>query len=278
VATSTSGSEPAALTLPGLQRQHPQWAIWRAVSGALLARPADALPAAGALFRTATAQHMHDLITRHTWPSAGAARRSADHSSAACKRALRRLAREQPAAYAAFYERIRPATPGHYHARNKAWTQLRHQYPGRYQELYDQERRHSPPEAVPAGDSLACVPGSPDARGAATDLGSAQPGTFEEQGLAGHKSQGHADSVTADCPVRCLRAVVSAHAFEPLRLACLSWSDTPRTVGDVMRLHQQGRLSEIRNLGPRRIGEIEICLILAGLLTGQPTGHGHARD
>jgi hypothetical protein len=267
------GSSPAALTLPGLRRQHPRWVIWRAVSGALLARPCDALPAAGALFRAATPQQMHDLITR---PPVGSARRSADHSSAARKRALRRLAREQAAAYAALYQRIRPAAAGHYHARNQAWTQLRHQYPGRYQELYAEERRHSPPDPAPAGDPVACVTGTPDPGGAAPAPGSAQPGTCEERELAGHMRDDHADSVTADCPVRCLRAVVSAHAFEPLRLACLSWSDPPRTVGDVARLHEQGRLSEIRNLGPRRIGEIEMCLILAGLLTGKPSGHRHA--
>jgi hypothetical protein len=118
--------------------------IWRAISGALLARPADALPGDGALFRAATPQRVHDLINRHTWPSAGAARRNADHSSVVRKRALRRLAREQPAAYAALYERIRPSTPSHTHARNQAWTQLRRQYPRRYQELYAQERQHKP--------------------------------------------------------------------------------------------------------------------------------------
>jgi hypothetical protein len=276
VAASVPGGQPAVLTLPGLRRQHPQWAIWRAVSGGVLARPADALPAAGALFRATAPQHMHDLITRQTWPPAGSARRSADHSSAARKRALRRLAREQPAAYATLYQRIRPVAAGHYHARNRAWTQLRRQFPGRYQELYAQERRHSALGPVPADDPLACVAGPADPRSVAPDPRPAQPGTPEERELAEHLSDGHADPITAECPVRCLRAVVSAQAFAPLRLACLVWSDPPRTVGDVAQLHQQGRLLQIRNLGPRRIGEIEMCLILAGLLTGQPTGHRHA--
>ncbi len=74
----------------------------------------------------------------------------------------------------------------------------------------------------------------------------------------------------------CLRSVLSAKAFEPLRRAYVASSEPPRTVGDVVQLHQQGRLSEIRGLGPRRIGEIEICLVMAGLFTGQPTGHRHA--
>jgi len=47
-------------------------------------------------------------------------------------------------------------------------------------------------------------------------------------------------------------------------------------VREVVRLHQQGKLSEIRDLGPRRIGEIEMCLVLAGLVTDQPSPHRHA--
>jgi hypothetical protein len=79
-------------------------------------------------------------VTGHTIPAPAGARHSADHSSVARKRALRRLAREQPDAYTTLYQRIRPRTPSHTHARNQAWTQLRYQYPGRYRELYEEER------------------------------------------------------------------------------------------------------------------------------------------
>ena len=90
-----------------------------------------------------------------------------------------------------------------------------------------------------------------------------------------HTNGCHADPVRADCPVEYLASLLSAKAFNPLHRAYLAPGGPPRTVGDVARLHQQGLLPEIRGLGPRRIGEIEICLILAGLVTGQPTGHRH---
>ena len=89
-----------------------------------------------------------------------------------------------------------------------------------------------------------------------------------------HMSGCHAEPVKADCPVACLRGVLSAKAFIPLRRASMASYEPPRTVGEVAQLHQQGKLSEVRGLGPRRIGEIELCLILAGLVSGQ--AHGHA--
>jgi len=91
-----------------------------------------------------------------------------------------------------------------------------------------------------------------------------------------HASGCDADPVRADCPVGCLRAVLSAGAFIPLRGAYMASFEPPRTAGDVAQLCHQGMLTEIRGLGPRRIGEIEMCLVLAGLLTGQPGGHRHA--
>lgn len=91
-----------------------------------------------------------------------------------------------------------------------------------------------------------------------------------------HISNCRADPVRADCPVSCLAAFLSAKAFIPLHRAYLASYEPPRTVGDVAQLLQQGKLAEIRGLGLRRIGEIELCLTLAGLLTGQPTGHQHA--
>jgi len=86
------------------------------------------------------------------------------------------------------------------------------------------------------------------------------------------ETQHPAEPVRADCPVQCLRGVLSASAFIPLSRACMASFEPPRAVGDVLRLHQQEKLSEIRGLGPRRIGEIELCLILAGLISEQPIG------
>jgi hypothetical protein len=56
------------------------------------------------------------------------------------KRALRRLAREQHAAYAVIYEQVRPDAPTRYQAKDWARTQLRHRFPDRYLELYAHEQ------------------------------------------------------------------------------------------------------------------------------------------
>lgn len=74
---------------------------------------------------------------------------SGDLSSKLRKRALRRLAREQPAAYAAIYERVRPEEPGGVHARGKTWTLLREQFPDRYLELFAEEQV-APETEIPA--------------------------------------------------------------------------------------------------------------------------------
>jgi len=65
---------------------------------------------------------------------------SGDRSSMARKRALRRLANEQRAAYRALYADTRPRTQARDQARGQALTQLRYRYPDRYLELYAQER------------------------------------------------------------------------------------------------------------------------------------------
>jgi hypothetical protein len=63
---------------------------------------------------------------------------SGDRSSVLRKRALRRLSHEQHAAYAALYEQVLAETPGltRHHARGRAWTRLRHEFPDRYLELF----------------------------------------------------------------------------------------------------------------------------------------------
>lgn len=81
----------------------------------------------------------------------------------------------------------------------------------------------------------------------------------------------NAHTITLDCPIDCLKAVLSGKAFNPLARAYQAPFDPPRTVGDVVELYQRSRLGNIVGLGPRRIGQIELALVLAGLAGG----HGH---
>ncbi|HTU06834.1 MAG TPA: hypothetical protein VMG13_14880 [Trebonia sp.] len=80
----------------------------------------------------------------------------------------------------------------------------------------------------------------------------------------------HHGPVSPGCPVECLLTVLSLYSFNPLaRADGAPWGE-PRTVGDVVTLHARRQLRKIRDLGPRRISEIEAALVLAGLdLTGQ---------
>jgi hypothetical protein len=74
---------------------------------------------------------------------------SGNRSSGFRKRALRRLAHEEPAAYAAIYETVRPGEIDRANARGKTWTLLRYQFPDRYFELYAEEQA-APANGVPA--------------------------------------------------------------------------------------------------------------------------------
>lgn len=74
---------------------------------------------------------------------------SGNRSSGLRKRALRRLAHEEPAAYAAVYEIVRPGEKDRANARGKTWTLLRYQFPDRYYELYAEEQA-APPTGIPA--------------------------------------------------------------------------------------------------------------------------------
>ncbi len=81
---------------------------------------------------------------------------------------------------------------------------------------------------------------------------------------------GHtAHAITLDCPVDCLKAVLSGMAFNPLARAGQASFDPPRTVADVVTLHRAGRLGEIWGLGPRRIAEIGVTLVFTGLVTNE---------
>ncbi|SEG94719.1 hypothetical protein SAMN04489712_15019 [Thermomonospora echinospora] len=79
-----------------------------------------------------------------------------------------------------------------------------------------------------------------------------------------------AHRITATCPIKCLKPLLSARAFNPL----VHKYDGPRTVGDVVELHQREELTMIRNLGPHRIAEIELVLVLAGLLSEHDHPYG----
>ncbi|GAA0562702.1 hypothetical protein [Actinomadura livida] len=66
------------------------------------------------------------------------------------------------------------------------------------------------------------------------------------------------DRVTVACPVECLG--LSAHVLNALR------NDRGRTatVGDVLGLLRSRELAEVRNIGPRRVGEVRTALVAAG--------------
>jgi hypothetical protein len=83
-----------------------------------------------------------------------------------------------------------------------------------------------------------------------------------------HVTTSHAGPITPACPVDCLGTVLSRVAFNQLARGYDAPFEPPRTVGDVIELHQQRRLGEIGGLGPRRIGEIEASLVFAGLVVG----------
>jgi len=71
--------------------------------------------------------------------------------------------------------------------------------------------------------------------------------------------------ITPGCPVDCLKAVLSLPAFNILARAYDAPFDPPETVADVLRLHQARALGQVSGLGRRRIGEIEVALVFAGL-------------
>lgn len=69
---------------------------------------------------------------------------------------------------------------------------------------------------------------------------------------------------TRTCPIDCLRVVLGTATFHALaRAECASFS-RPATVGQVLDLWRAGRLCLAAGLGPRRLGEIEVGLVLAG--------------
>lgn len=80
-------------------------------------------------------------------------------------------------------------------------------------------------------------------------------------------ARGGLSTISLGCPVDCLRSVLSGMAFNPLARGYGAPSGPPRTVGDVVELYRRRQLSQISDLGPRRIAEIEVSLVYAGLIT-----------
>ncbi|MEU4410229.1 hypothetical protein AB0F88_37475 [Streptosporangium sp. NPDC023963] len=72
-------------------------------------------------------------------------------------------------------------------------------------------------------------------------------------------------AITPACSIECLKPVLSARAYNPLTQAGGAPFDRPDTVADVIMLLRTGQLDQIWGLGPRRIGEIEVALVFAGL-------------
>jgi hypothetical protein len=73
------------------------------------------------------------------------------------------------------------------------------------------------------------------------------------------------------CPVDCLRVVLGTATFHALaRAECASFT-RPATVGHVLDLWQGGRLGLAAGIGPRRLGEIEAGLVLAGFVLTDDT-------
>ena len=84
------------------------------------------------------------------------------------------------------------------------------------------------------------------------------------------------DAITPDCPVECLRSVISGRVLNRLARADgrgvpVAPSGPPATVGEVVRRYREGRLGEIAGLGARGVSEIEAGLVFAGLLLDSST-------
>lgn len=80
-------------------------------------------------------------------------------------------------------------------------------------------------------------------------------------------------TITADCPIDCLKTIISGKSFNSLARAYRAPFEPPVTVQEVLDLLAQDRLDDIWGLGPRRIGEIKVSLVFAGLLDILPNGH-----
>lgn len=79
---------------------------------------------------------------------------------------------------------------------------------------------------------------------------------------------------TRDCPLTCLRPLLSGAAYNPLLAECrLIAGDAEPAIGHAVRLYLKGQLADIRHIGPARFAEIRTCLARAGLI-----GHDEADE
>jgi hypothetical protein len=79
------------------------------------------------------------------------------------------------------------------------------------------------------------------------------------------------------CPVDCLRVVLGTATFHALMRAEWASFTRPATVGQVLDLWRAGRLGLGAGLGPRRLGEIEAGLVLAGFALTDDTPPARGR-
>jgi len=71
-----------------------------------------------------------------------------------------------------------------------------------------------------------------------------------------------------DCPVTCLRPLLSPVAYGLLRSECAYiCGDQEPSIEHVVRLYEKGQLATVRYIGPVRLAEIRTCLTNAGLYT-----------
>jgi hypothetical protein len=81
---------------------------------------------------------------------------------------------------------------------------------------------------------------------------------------------------TPACPVDCLGVILGTATFHALARAERAPFARPATVGQVLDLWRAGRLGLAAGIGPRRLGEIEAGLVLAGfsLTEASPPAQG----
>jgi hypothetical protein len=125
-------------------------------------------------------------------------------------------------------------------------------------------------------------------QGRLREIGGLGPLSIREIGLAlvsgGLVAAEDGDAITPECPVECLRSVISGRALNRLARADgrgvpVAPGGPPASVGDVVRRYREGRLGEIAGLGARGISEIEAGLVFAGSSStaAPPRGSSHAR-
>jgi hypothetical protein len=86
----------------------------------------------------------------------------------------------------------------------------------------------------------------------------------------------HHGPVGRSCPLDCLQTVLSLMTLHRLARAYDAPFDPPQTIGQVIELYAGGRLHQIRGLGQRRIGEIEVALVLAGIDITRDLSHARS--